>query len=336
MAEASSLAGKLESDVEIKASAEQFHHMFTAKPHHVYKATPGKVVGCDLNEGEWGKVGSIITWNLIHGNLLTLRDGDECISRFKYYLPDAEGKPMVSKDRIDAVEPEKNLIKMTVIEGDILKEYKSFAFTIQATPKPEGSGSIVHWHLDYEKISEEISHPETLLQFCVDISKEIDDHLLAEEESSLVGKLETEVEIKASAEKFHHMFTARPHHVSKATPGKIQACDLHEGEWGKVGSIISWNFVHDGEAKVSKDRIDAVEPEKNLIKLTVIEGDLLKEYKSFAFTIQATPKHEGSGSIVHWHLEYEKISEEIAHPETLLQFCVEMSKEIDDHLLAEE
>ncbi|VVA94862.1 unnamed protein product [Arabis nemorensis] len=81
--------------------------------------------------------------------------------------------------------------------------------------------------------------------------------------------------------------------------------------------------------------IEAVDPEKNLIKFKVIEGDLMKEYKSFAFTIQVTPKHGGSGSIVHWHLDYEKNSEEVAHPETLVQLCIEMSKEIDEHLLTE-
>ena len=64
------------------------------------------------------------------------------------------------------------------------------------------------------------------------------------EPSCLLGKLEIEVEIKASAEKFHHMFAERPHHIPKATPGHIKGCDLHEGEWGKVGSIIVWNYVH--------------------------------------------------------------------------------------------
>ncbi|CAN7123048.1 unnamed protein product [Brassica rapa subsp. narinosa] len=44
--------------------------------------------------------------------------------------------------------------------------------------------------------------------------------------------------------------------------------------------------------------------------MRIIEGDLRKEYKNFVLTIQATPKHEGSGSIVHWHIEYEKISED--------------------------
>ncbi|CAE5963733.1 unnamed protein product [Arabidopsis arenosa] len=160
------------------------------------------------------------------------------------------------------------------------------------------------------------------------------------EASSLVGKLETEVEIKASAGKFHHIFAERPHHVSKATPDKIHGCELHEGDWGKVGSIVNSSsgntFMANGKVSVAKDTIEAVDPEKNLITFKVLEGDLMKEYKSFAFTIQVTPKQGGSGSIVHWHLDYEKISEEVAHPETLLQLCVEISKEIDEHLLAEE
>ncbi|KAG2322356.1 hypothetical protein Bca52824_015569 [Brassica carinata] len=171
------------------------------------------------------------------------------------------------------------------------------------------------------------------------------------EASTLVGKLETEVEIKASAGKFHHMFAGRPHHVSKATPGKVQGCELHDGDWGKVGSIVYWNYFHgkyiyflfpftfmgnNGEARVAKEKIEAVEPEKNLITFRVIEGDLMKEYKSFVITIQVTSKHGGAGSVVHWHFEYEKINEKVAHPETLLQFAVEMSKEIDEHLLSEE
>ncbi|CAN7130009.1 unnamed protein product [Brassica rapa subsp. narinosa] len=146
-------------------------------------------------------------------------------------------------------------------------------------------------------------------------NKQAEEEVKTTETSSLFGMVEAYVEIKASAEKFHHMFTAKPHHVSKVSPGNIQ------------------NY---GEAKVAKERIEEVDPEKNLISFRVIEGDLMKEYKSFLATIQVTPKHGGTGSIVHWHFEYEKISEEVAHPETLLQLWVEMSKEIDEHLLSEE
>ncbi|KAG2321635.1 hypothetical protein Bca52824_014848 [Brassica carinata] len=51
----------------------------------------------------------------------------------------------------------------------------------------------------------------------------------------------------------------------------------------------------------------------------------MNEYKSFLVTFQVTPKEGEPGSVLHWHFEYEKINEEVAHPETLLQFAVEDS-----------
>ncbi|CAN7130012.1 unnamed protein product [Brassica rapa subsp. narinosa] len=158
------------------------------------------------------------------------------------------------------------------------------------------------------------------------------------EAANLVGKLEADVEIKASAEKFHHMWAGRVHDLPKATPDKVRNCELQEGDWGKVGSVVIWSYLTidaDGVAIVCKDRVEEVEPEKNLITFRVIESDLLKMYKSFVSTIQVTPKHGGPGGIVHWDLEYEKVSEEVEHPESHLQLSVEVSKDIDEYLLTE-
>ncbi|KAF7849992.1 hypothetical protein BT93_L0062 [Corymbia citriodora subsp. variegata] len=58
----------------------------------------------------------------------------------------------------------------------------------------------------------------------------------------------------------------------------------------------------------------------------------MKLYKNFVFFVQATPK-EGGGSVVHWRLEYEKLSEEVTEPYSLLQSCVQVSKDIDLHLM---
>ncbi|KAE8705454.1 MLP-like protein 28 [Hibiscus syriacus] len=148
----------------------------------------------------------------------------------------------------------------------------------------------------------------------------------------MTSKLETDVEIKATPEQFHDMFTNKPHHVHHTCYDKIQGCDLHEGEWGKVGTIVSWSYVHDGKAKKAKEVIEAVDPDKNLITFRVIEGDLMEEYKTFLLTIQVSPKSEGSGSVVHWTLEYEKLHDGIDHPETLLEFVKDVSKDIDTHL----
>ncbi|KFK41515.1 hypothetical protein AALP_AA2G139600 [Arabis alpina] len=159
---------------------------------------------------------------------------------------------------------------------------------------------------------------------------------MAEEASSLVGILETTVELKSSPEKLHDMLVGRPHDVSNASPSNVQGAELHEGEHGQVGAVISWNYVHDGEAKVVKARTESVDPENNHVTYKVLEGDLMNEYKSFVISFQVTPKEGEPGSIAHWHFEYEKINEEVAHPETLLQFAVEVSKEMDAHLLSEE
>ena len=60
---------------------------------------------------------------------------------------------------------------------------------------------------------------------------------------SLVGKMEADIEIKASADKFHDVFGNKPHHVPNASPQKLQSGDLHEGEFGKQGSVVNWNYV---------------------------------------------------------------------------------------------
>lgn len=69
---------------------------------------------------------------------------------------------------------------------------------------------------------------------------------------SCAGKVETDVEIKASAVNFHEYFTHRPHHLSTVSSDKIKTCDLHEGDWGSVGSVVNWNYVH-GNSLVELD-----------------------------------------------------------------------------------
>ncbi|XP_038893047.1 MLP-like protein 31 [Benincasa hispida] len=147
---------------------------------------------------------------------------------------------------------------------------------------------------------------------------------------SLQRKLEGDIEIEASASKFHELLHKRLHHVPKASGDKVQSCELHEGDWGKVGSIVYWNYFLDGKAKVGKHVIEAIDEEKNLMKFKEIEGDLLKIYKSFNYTIQAIPK--GKGSVVHWTMEYEKLHENIPDSHSLLELCLAIAKDISDHI----
>ncbi|XP_037495143.1 MLP-like protein 31 isoform X1 [Jatropha curcas] len=147
---------------------------------------------------------------------------------------------------------------------------------------------------------------------------------------ALTGKLEADVEIKASADKFHDVFGSRPHHVKHATPHNIKGCELHDGEFGKEGSVVFWNYVHDGVPKVAKEIVEKIDDVNLSTTFTVIEGDLLKEYKNFKITVKATPK--GTGSVAHWTLEYEKLNKDIPDPHSLVKFLLDVSKDIDAHL----
>lgn len=83
---------------------------------------------------------------------------------------------------------------------------------------------------------------------------------------------------------------------------------------------------------MGKHVIEAVDEEKNLITFKVLEGDIMEHYKTFKFTLQTIPKR--MGSVVHWTLEYEKLHEDIPDSHTsMLQLCIDVSNDIDAHLM---
>ncbi|XP_048599054.1 MLP-like protein 34 [Brassica napus] len=147
--------------------------------------------------------------------------------------------------------------------------------------------------------------------------------------------LETTVELKSSPGKFLDMFVGKQQfEISSVCPSYVQGCELREGEMGQVGSIVVWRYVHDGEEKMMMEMIDSIDLENNQITFKVLDGDLMKEYTLFLITLQVTSKEGDVGSVAHWHFQYVKLNEKVADPESLLQFAIEVSKEIDAHLFS--
>ena len=87
----------------------------------------------------------------------------------------------------------------------------------------------------------------------------------------------------------------------------------------------------DGKAKVAKQRIEAIDEEKKSVTLKVIEGDLLELYKSFVLSYQIETK--GEDNLVTWTFDYEKVNENVEDPNTLMDFCINITKDIDTHHL---
>lgn len=62
---------------------------------------------------------------------------------------------------------------------------------------------------------------------------------------SLVGKLVSEFEINAPAEKYYKVFKDQTSHVPNISPGVVQQVEVHEGDWETHdhGSIKIWNYT---------------------------------------------------------------------------------------------
>ncbi|XP_021837997.2 MLP-like protein 43 [Spinacia oleracea] len=149
----------------------------------------------------------------------------------------------------------------------------------------------------------------------------------------VIGKLEVDVEIKSQGDLFHELFGQKPHHVANITPDKIHTCDVHEGHFGKPGSIICWDYTIDGKKCVAKEIVEEIDEEKQYVKFKVIEGHLLEEFKGFSVSIHVIPS--GETTIVKWTIEFERFAVDGPYPTKIMDFCIGITKDIEAHHLNE-
>ncbi|KAI4357628.1 hypothetical protein L6164_001565 [Bauhinia variegata] len=148
----SSLAGKVETDILIDTSAEEFYDVFCIRTHQMANICPKVIDSVDLLEGEWGTEGSIILWKFL-----------------------VDGRIHVSKEVVETLNKEDYSITCKVIEGDLLQHFKSFKFIVQVTPKDKGS--VVHWAMEYEKQHDHIPDPHSMIQAATVMVEDIDAHI---------------------------------------------------------------------------------------------------------------------------------------------------------------
>ncbi|KAK4486331.1 hypothetical protein RD792_009002 [Penstemon davidsonii] len=195
---------KLIAQVAFKAGGDVFHHLLANNPKHLANVTPGKIQGCDLHQGEFGKVGSVTEW--------------------KYTL---------------------------------------------------------------------------------------------DEMATLACKLIAHVAFKAGGDVFHHLLANKPHHLANIVPGKIQACDMHQGDYGKNGSVIQWKYTLDGKDQTLKEVIQDVDEKKRQISYKVIEGDMMEFYKNIIITVHVETR--GGVDFIAWTIDYELLNVDNPHPLSLLE-----------------
>ena len=86
------------------------------------------------------------------------------------------GSPMTAKVRVSSIDDENRSLTMDILEGDVLKIYKSFKAKIQFNDVDNGKSKVI-WALEYEKATENAPEPDHYVNFAVKMSKGLDAEL---------------------------------------------------------------------------------------------------------------------------------------------------------------
>ncbi|RYR00074.1 hypothetical protein Ahy_B07g088131 isoform D [Arachis hypogaea] len=213
----------------------------------------------------------------------------------KVALDMLNGKVITCKEKIEAIDEEKKLIKYSIFDGEIGQNYKLFKSNVQVTETNNESAS-VKWTIEYEKINEDVKTPYGYLEFLEKGTIEWCNH-----EYALIFASSSVSSSFIGLELTYFMYVN-----------------------GFLLSVPSYVITF-------KERIEAIDEEKKLIKYSIFDGDIGQNYKLFKDNVQVTETNNESAS-VKWTIEYEKINEDVKSPYGYLEFLEKSTIEVGDHL----
>lgn len=140
-------------------------------------------------------------------------------------------------------------------------------------------------------------------------------------------KMEGQIEVNCCANKLFQMFTEKQEHIPNLCSHIISNVEAHHHDWISVGTTRSWNYVLEGKCQYMTERHDLVDEENKTIHSTIIEGDMMKNYKEMTAKFQAIPKGDNC-CLVKWTLEYDKLNESAHSPHIAMNFLLNLSKDL--------
>ncbi|XP_062109599.1 MLP-like protein 28 [Humulus lupulus] len=154
-----------------------------------------------------------------------------------------------------------------------------------------------------------------------------------------ITKMEVELDIKSSAERFYQTCYSKHYLVNRISPDVAKDVQLLKGDWESVGSIRLCTYVLPGNSFRQNDTlmVEATDEDEKSITYKVLDGEVLKYYKSFKFSVQVTgkcwPAGGAGGSLVKTTIECEKLKDDVPDPIKYAEFFEIVLKDIDTYLI---
>ncbi|XP_055801557.1 kirola-like [Solanum dulcamara] len=141
--------GKLIASMEVKCGGHSIHDFFHTNTHQIANISPTFINRYEVHEGEIGKVGRVVN--------------------MKY---NEAGQEKTVKCVIEAIDRYNKSISRKVIAGDLLEFYSSLTLVSSCEQQ------WITWTLEYEKKIEDNPEPLNFLGFVLNVTKDVESHLL--------------------------------------------------------------------------------------------------------------------------------------------------------------
>ncbi|KAK9091605.1 hypothetical protein Sjap_024782 [Stephania japonica] len=144
--------------------------------------------------------------------------------------------------------------------------------------------------------------------------------------------IDVESEIDCPADKMYDLFKNHLTQLPTLFPEIFKSAEVLQGDGKSVGSVRHWTYlIHHSSDEVLEvtEKITEVDDENRSLTFSAMEGDVLKTYKRFHGKVTVTPK--GTGSVVKWHIIFEKANEDDPHPDSYLEIVQGANKKFEQH-----
>ncbi|KAI3864402.1 hypothetical protein MKX03_028438 [Papaver bracteatum] len=152
-----------------------------------------------------------------------------------------------------------------------------------------------------------------------------------------IHRLHAEVELKnCTADQFYGFLKNEMTTLPQVIPHIFKSFQILAGD-GKSEGTIRLSKVAMGTCHVEmvKDKIEAIDDESRTVSFSVVDGDVLRMYPKFEYTLTVTPlvtQGSDQSCLLKLSVEYEKENEDVPHPHQYVEFATSANKAIASHL----
>ncbi|KAI3945564.1 hypothetical protein MKW98_022394 [Papaver atlanticum] len=152
-----------------------------------------------------------------------------------------------------------------------------------------------------------------------------------------IHRLHAEVELKnCTADQFYGFLKNEMTTLPQVIPHIFKSFQILAGDGKSEGTIwLSKVAMGTSHVEMAKEKIEAIDDESRTFSVSVVDGDILRMYPKFEYTLAVTPLvTQGSeqSCLLKLSVEYEKENEDVPHPHQYVEVATSSIKAIASHL----